>query len=371
MKRLLGVILCAILSAVLFGVVLPGCGGGTHATLFVISSGTPAIGLLNIGSGGSLTLSTTTFPTGANPQGMLLDTQHNYAYVVNNAGPGLQGGVLQYTYDGKRELQTVQAPNATSNITGPVLPVLTGVQPVAMALNPNATFVFVANSGSNSISVFSLDPTYGELNEVTGSPFPTGTGTMPVSLCATNSMLFVANQASATVAAYTFSSSTGALTAAGTPVAVGTNTTSIACNSAGSLVFVADGTANTVSVLSAGSSGLTAASSSVAVGTAPSNLFIDHSGSYLYVANSGSNNVSAFTIGSGSLTPVSGSPYAAGTGPSFITSNTGGGVLFVANRGSATVSSYSVGSGGSLTPENGSPFAASGFNSLDGLVTPD
>ena len=107
------------------------------------------------------------------------------------------------------------------------------------------------------------------------------------------------------------------------------------------------------------------------MGTAPSNLFIDHSGSYLYVANSGSNNVSAFTIGSGSLTPVSGSPYAAGTGPSFITSNTGGGVLFVANRGSATVSSYSVGSGGSLTPENGSPFAASGFNSLDGLVTPD
>ena len=49
-----------------------------------------------------------------------------------------------------------------------------------IALTPERTlglstaFLFVANSGSNNISGFSVDPVTGQLATVPGSPFPTG-----------------------------------------------------------------------------------------------------------------------------------------------------------------------------------------------------
>jgi len=363
------IVLSVVLSAIVVASVLPGCGSGSQRTLFIIAQGTSTVGSFQIGGGGALTLNSTNFGTGADPQAILTDSQRRYAFVLNNAGLGLQGGVFQYTIDrSKGTLAVVQAPNASSNITGPVSPVFTGRVPVAMAIDPKDNFVFVANSVDSTISVFSLDQTDGALTEVTGSPFTTGA--TPVSLVARGSTLFVANQGAGTVSSYAFDSK-GALTLNGTPAAVGSNTTAIQADSGGSVVFVADGTANTVTALSASASGLTATSNSATVGTAPSNLYVDPS-NHLYVANSGSNNVSAFTIGSGgALTPISGSPYSVGNAPSFITSNSGGSILFVANKGSANVSSFQIGGGGSLTAASGSPYAASGFSGPNGLASTD
>jgi 6-phosphogluconolactonase (cycloisomerase 2 family) len=354
-------------SALTLAIALPGCGGSSKSTLFIISAGNPAVGSFQMVGNGGLVLNSTSDAAGSGPEAIIMDSQRRYAYVVNNAGTGIYGGVLQYTIDhSKGRLNIVQAPNASSNLTVPVPPVVTGLQPVAAAIGSGNNFVFVANSGSNTISVFSLDQTTGALTEVPGSPFTAGT--RPVSLVARGTSLWVANQGDGTVTAYSISQA-GALTQ-GSTVTVGANTTSINANSGGTNVYVADGTANTVTLLTASGSTLTVGSS-MAVGTAPSNLFVDSSGKYLYVTNAGSNDVSAFTIGSGALTAIGGSPFKAGAAPSYAATNAGGNYLYVANEGDGTVSSFQIGGSGSLTPATGSPFPAPGFGSPIGLAGAD
>ena len=361
-------ILCVISSALLFAFVLPGCGGGSHHTLFLIGAGTPSVGSFDIGSSGALSLTTTTTTSGSDPQGIVVDAQRRYCYVLNNAGSTLMGAVLQYAIDQKHgTLSVVQAPNASSNLTQPVTPIPTGIQPSAIAIDPKSNFVFVSNYGSDSISVFALDQTDGALTEVAGSPVALATGSKPISLVARGGNLFVANQGAGTVAAYSFSSA-GALTL-NSMVTVGANTTSITSDPGGKYVFVADGTANTVTTFTVSGSSLSGGTSPTAVGTGPSNLYVDPSGSYLYVTNSGSGNLSGFTIGSGSLSPISGSPFTTGAGPSFVTSNSSGNLLFVANGGAASVSSFQVGGGGALTAASGSPYEATGYNSPNGLAS--
>jgi 6-phosphogluconolactonase len=375
-RKLLNRLRCAVVilsSLFALSLLIAGCGSGSHRTLFVIASGTPSIGAFDIAGSGALTLNTSnTFSTGSNPQAIVVDSQRRFAYVLNNAGPSSLGAILQYSINrGKGTLAVIQAPTGNSGITGPVPPIPTGVSPVSMAIDSSAAFVFTANSGSDSVSVFSLDSTTGKLTEVAGSPFSTGAGSKPVSVVARGGSVFVANQGTSTIAAYTYSSTTGALSATGTPATAGANTTSIDADPAGKFLFAADGTANTVTTYSIGASGVTATTTSVAVGKAPSNVHVDTSGKYLYVANSGDNNISAFTIdGSGGLSAISGSPFTVGTAPSFITNSVNGSYLFVANSGSSNVSSFQVNNGG-LSATSGSPFAAPGYTSPNGLASLD
>ena len=358
-----------VFSLVTLSLVIAGCGSGSHRTLFVIASGTPSVGSFEIGGSGALTINTTGFSTGSNPQTIVIEPQRRYAYVLNNAGPATLGAVLQYTIDtGKGTLSVVQAATGNSGVTGPVPPIPTGISPTSMAVDSNAAFVFAANSGDNTISVFAIDSTTGKLTEVAGSPF--ATGTKPVSLVVRGGSVFVVNQGAATVSAYSYDSK-GALTQTGTPAATGTNPTAIEADSSGKNIFVADGTANTVTVYTAGSSGLTVTANVVNTGKTPVSLHTDPSGKYLYVANSGDNTISGFSIdASGGLSAVSGSPFTVGTSPSYITNSRDGSILFVANSGSANVSSFKV-NGGGLTAASGSPYAATGYSNPNGLASLD
>lgn len=377
-----------ILAIFFFLIALSGCGSNGNSTigstpgvgnqrvLYVIAQGTPAVGSFAIAQGGILLINSTNFSTGSNPQAIVTDSRHRYVYVLNNPGGGLDGAVLQYQItNGNGVLQVIQATNNPSNIQQAVLPAPAGIAPVAMAIDPNNQFVFVANSycdpslstaSCSSITTFSIGTTYGDLNPVASSPTPTAS--TPVSLVVKGNFLFVANQGTQSVSVYSFDS-TGALTMLGNPVTVGANTTSIASD--GHFVYVADGTANTVSVLPfSTTSGLSAGTTSVAVGTDPVNVFITPGNKYLYVANAGSNNVSGFTLdGAGGLSAISGSPFGSGVSPDFITSNGGVSTLFVANAGNATVSSFDIKGNGALDPVIGSPYQTLGFVNPNGLVS--
>jgi len=351
-------------------------GVGSASILYVIAPGTPAVGAFNIAQGGILLLGSNVYSTGSNPQAMVTDSRHRYIYVLNNPGAGMAGGVLQYEItNGNGSLEVLQATNNPSNIVQATLPAPTGIAPTAMAIDANNQFVFVANSfcdpsllaaNCSSITVLSIGTTYGDLNPAASPSI--ATGSTPVSLVVKGNYLFVANQGTQSISVYSFDN-TGALTMVGTPVTVGANTTSIASD--GHYVYVADGSANSVSVLSfSSSSGLSATTTSVPVGTDPVNLYITPGNKYLYVANAGSNNVSGFTLdGSGGLSAISGSPFSSGVMPDFITSTSGVSTLFVANAGNGTVSGFSVKGNGALDPIIGSPYQAIGFSSPNGLVS--
>lgn len=198
-----------------------------------------------------------------------------------------------------------------------------GSQPAAVLTDAGCKFVFVANQGSNSISVFSVNSSSGLLTPVPGSPFPAGAA--PVALATGDGFLFAANSGSNNISVYTINSGVG--------------------SGGGFLTQVAG------SPFSAG------ASPSALVYLTPT----------LYVANSASNDVSAFTVTltTGRLTPVTGSPFLVGTNPMAMISLSPPAnnvaqqmFLYVANAGSSNLSGFSIGDNGMLTVVQGFPFSA-------------
>jgi 6-phosphogluconolactonase (cycloisomerase 2 family) len=189
--------------------------------------------------------------------------------------------------------------------------------PSNVVVSPNGSFLYVSNQGSNNVSAYTIGGT-GALTPVTGSPFASGTAPSSVAVSPNGSFLYVSNQGSNNVSAYTITGGTGVLT----PLA------SLNGNP-------------------------------FAAGTSPSGVAVSPNGDFLYVSNQGSNNVSAYTItvGTGVLTAVAGSPFAAGTSPSGVTVSPNDAFLYVSNQGSNNVSAYTVAAGtGVLAPIAGSPF---------------
>ncbi len=100
-----------------------------------------------------------------------------------------------------------------------------GTTPTGLAIDPAGKFLFVANQGSSNVSVFSINGT--ALTAVPGSPFTTipiglsyPNGTLPTAVAVSNSgnFLYVANQLANFVSAFAINSTTGALTPLGVPL---------------------------------------------------------------------------------------------------------------------------------------------------------
>ena len=353
-------------------VFLVACGsGGVGKTVYVIGLGTPQVAQLQVSSSGELTDTPNVAPVGSNPTFILIEPRKRFAYVADSSNGVTQGAVSQLAVaTNTGMLSPITLTNAIS-VGQPVLPQPVGTNPVAMAVDAGGNFLFVANKGSNSISVFSI-VSDGTLSEVKGSPFATAKG--PVGLALHGNNLYVANQGAAEVSAYTFDSSSGALSqVSGSPYPAGTSPTAIAIDPGGKFVYVTDGGQNAILTFTVQSSGLSANSGSTGAGTLPVSVNVSPSGRLLFVANQGSNNVSVFTIdsGSGALSAASGSPYPSGTGPTYVCTDGSGSFLFVANGGSNDVSVFTVDSNGALTAATGSPFANSGVGQPSGITTLD
>lgn len=204
----------------------------------------------------------------------------------------------------------------------PGSPFPAGAQLAAVLADPTCKFVFIANQGSNNISVFSVRSADGFLTPVPGSPFSAGPA--PVAMAMGDGLFFAANSGSNTVSVYTVNTGAGA----------------------GPFLKQVPG-------------------SPFAAGSAPSALV--YQSPTLYVANADSNNVSAFavTLQTGFLNPVPGSPFSVGVQPKAMiafsppANNVAQQLfLYVANSGSNDLSGFTIGSNGVLTVVAGFPFPA-------------
>ncbi len=223
----------------------------------------------------------------------------------------------------------------------------------------------------------------GSLNQFGPSPV---TGNAPFSIAITPSLnaLFVDNNNSNTVSAYSLSSG-GSLTAAGGSTPTGSMPTGMAIDPAGKFLFVANEASNDVSVYSINGTALQPVAGSpfttITPGTTqptqPMSVAVSATGNFLYVANAYANTVGAYSIGpSGALTRLGASPYPVavpngnGSVPVGLGITPGGAFLYVANSGSANVSAFAICDkvvttcanpnlpDGTLTTVTGSPFAA-------------
>ena len=86
----------------------------------------------------------------------------------------------------------------------------------------DASLAFVANTSSNTISAFQVDPSSGKLFPVVGNPFPTDSGPEFLAVSAASKFLFVGNSGSRTVSAFQIDAASGALTVVpGSPFVTG------------------------------------------------------------------------------------------------------------------------------------------------------
>jgi 6-phosphogluconolactonase (cycloisomerase 2 family) len=113
-----------------------------------------------------------------------------------------------------------------------------------LAISANASYLFVARSGTNGgIAVFSIG-SGGSLTPVTGTPFAAGNGTVSVVLDSTGTYLYAANRTDGTISGYTIAA--GATAAAlslkplsGSPYASGTSVQSIGIDKTGKYLLAA------------------------------------------------------------------------------------------------------------------------------------
>jgi YVTN family beta-propeller protein len=218
------------------------------------------------GATNTVTTASSTGTTGAGP--MVVDTTFNNVYVINTGS----GNISYYSF-----FPFLSSPlTFVGTFTNP-----NGIQPVALAMNSPVHKLYVANAGSNNVSVFS----------------PTGTG------------------------------GTWIVTST---IGVGTNPQALAIDTATHQIYVVNKGSNSVSVIDGSTDTVVA---TIAVGTSPQALAINTATNKIYVANTGSNNVTVITAPSNTTSTIPG----IGSGPAAITVNATTNHIFVANTSSSDV----------------------------------
>src|SRR5215472_5739649 len=192
--------------------------------------------------------------------------------------------------------------------------------------SPLGGFLYVANGGSGTVSVFSIDTSTGSLTPVAGSPFATATppGSSQDLLLAVspdNKFLYAAEVVQDQITAFSVGSN-GALTVvAGSPISVPFNPAGIKVTPDGKFLSVAltDLTSATVAdeiaMLSIGSDGALTAVSGSPFSTAPDgpvNVDFNCGANTLFAfeTNSSQSQVGVFSVdANGALSQISGSPF--------------------------------------------------------------
>lgn len=245
--------------------------------------------------------------------------------------------------------------------------------PMIMNQSPASNLAFVSNSGSGTVSVFTVSSS-GSLAPVSGSPFLAGAGAEFMAFDSVHNFLFVSNQTANSLSVFSVNTSTGMLTAVpGSPFTTGSRPTGVAVAPMAGLVFVGNQNDSSVSVfsLNTASGMLTPVAGSPVTGISnPFGLAVNPAGTLLFVNNfrddntGGANAVSVFQInGNGSLSAI-GSPFSTSS-PAGISSPVGlatdGKQLFVGNHMAESVVALQINSGtGALSSASTLPAPASG-----------
>ncbi len=355
---------------------LSGCASSQNQFAYVVGQGTNEVFEFRVQGNGTLApLGTPNFAVGSNPSAVTAQTAGNFLYISAFAG----NDVTLLDINNKTGNLSVPVSNSVVVPVNPPNIFATGTGPIAMAMSPTAPFLYVANQTSGDITAFTVDPGSGSLGTVAGSPFPITPVSHPQSLAISpkGDFLFVANPGQGTVAAFAVGNN-GALTAvAGSPFAMGAGATpnAVVVGRNGGFLYVADTAHNAVLGFTIQTNGTLAPinGSPFAAGVQPIGLGIDPQGAFLYAANSGSNNVSAYVIdaASGALGAVNGSPFATGgLGPSAVAVNATTTAVYVTDQISHDIATFGISSTGVLSPLAGSPFnVATAASSVSVVVT--
>jgi 6-phosphogluconolactonase len=290
------------------------------------------------------------YPVGDGAHSAVLHPSGKFLYVAN---PGQEENDIS--------LFTIASNGALTEVTPRTSVAPLGSLPQLLAMDPAGGFLYVANAGSDNISVFSIDSSTGALTQLANSPFPVGLPPLNIQLTPSGNYLYVTasgGQAGNNGSIAGFSVNAGALTALSAPNPIssdGVNPNGLAIDPSGTYLYAANTSSGSISIFTIGSSGALSEVQNSPLAdtyTAPVSLILDAKGAYLYVANQGSSNVAVYSISSSTGLPTvltssttTGAFFTEGN-PSFLAADPSGEYLFVGNQGaSAGIQAFSVGSG--------------------------
>jgi len=354
--------------------------------LFVTTQGNLTLTSYGIALSSGAISGITAIQTGTNPSAIAVTPGMDALFVSNSGG----NFVTSYTLNSDGSLVVGNNYNTGTDSEN-------GQNPMGLAVDPSGKFLFVANQGSNDVSVFSISGT--SLTQVKGSPFTTiapgtttATGPVSVAVPPAGNYLYVANQFTNTVSAFAYDGTSGALTAVGgspypacASPSVCIAPAAVAISQNGTFLFVANQGSNNVTsfalcvvtsaTCSTPNGTMTQVGTPVTAGEQPVAIAEDPNFNFVYVADYASNQVSqyAFSPGSGVLTPLSNPTISTGTSPVSITvrsGQTGTAVgntttnptdyAYVANIGGTSLSIYTLATGTGQLGNLGSPYVTSG-----------
>jgi 6-phosphogluconolactonase len=265
-----------------------------------------------------------------------------YAYVANQTD-GTAGTISAFSIDSANGFLTPIARFAS-----------TGAGPVALVVDPNGAFLYVAYNTSNTVGIFAINDATGAL-AVTDFSIATGAG--PAALCVdpTGRYLYVANSRSNTVSAFAINN--GVARPVGSQVAAGNQPVALQTDPGGNFLYVADFADGNVTVLAIDSttgslSGVSGSPFGGGSGVGAVSIAIDPVGSFAYVANQTARTITAYSIDPTTGALTAGSPLATGSAPQSITVGpAAANFVYAANvTNTNDVASYAIGSSnGALT----------------------
>jgi 6-phosphogluconolactonase len=304
--------------------------------------------------------------TGVRPTSMVLAPSGDVLFISNRDSKT----ITIYTVNSDGTLTAAGVQDVQSD------PLRLPVDPVALAINPAGTLLFIVNQGDldltspdsipGSVSVFAISGT--SLTELAASPFlteacsppgvPCTLGNGPVSaavaVVGSGSYLYTANQFDGTVGAFTIDGTGDLAPLPGAPYAAGTAPSAIAVGVGGSFVYVANAGSNDISAFTL--CGVITTTCSVAdgslvpfpdtfpAGVGPVAIAVAPSGNFLYAADFQSNQVSQYRISTvtGALTPNSPAAISSGQNPIWISIPAGGAYVYVANIGASSIVTFRI-----------------------------
>jgi 6-phosphogluconolactonase len=253
---------------------------------------------------------------------------------------------------------------SSASVAGPA-------QTLGMAAS-GSQFLYASDSQNAQLYGYSINQSTGALTAIAGSPFSTGSLSVPVGLGTSpgGNILYATDVDRVDV--FAINATTGVLTATAGSTFSGGEGLQLAISPAGKFLFETDiePPYGTLAFTVASSGTLTEiAGSPFAVpgetgqNSNPFGIVADASGKFVFMALSLTGQIAAWSVDqtTGALTPVPGSPFTSGSLPTFLL--TVNKYLYASAGGS--VYAYTIDSTtGALTPVNGSPFTTAGAGGL-------
>jgi YVTN family beta-propeller protein len=243
---------------------------------------------------------TGTISVGAEPDGVAVTPDGAYVYVANR---------------GSNSVSVIDT--ATHTVTANIT---VGTYPAGVAITPNGAYAYVTNSGSDSISVINT------ATKTVTANIPVGRSPFRLAIAPNGAYAYAANQGGNTVSV--INTATNTVTA---NLTVGNYPFGIAVSPDGTRLYTTDYGDGKVSVVNIATNAMIA---SVTVGEAPTYVAISPNGAYAYVVNYASDMVSVINTATNLVTaniPVGRSPFT-------VTISPNGAFAYVTNGGNNSIS---------------------------------